>query len=399
MKKYIIKISFLLVAAFMAVYTIVCPSMGISEQQHLEIAGQQSTNAAVTISGITIHRPYIANGNDENVIVGDIDDLSFITDKTDLPYSFPVYVNEYPVVQAPLYTIDQLLIDNLTEKLQKFLRVLYEKNDVSDYVIKHNPDIVAHQVAYNTGATRIASGADHISILTNEFGIIDDILNNNLPSNKLVQGVLKYMSIKKPKISLVRDYNSINGDISSYEYTITETTDNYFEDLLNKNFSYVWVRYALDSKKAVLLVRDIDNSKIHSNENVIPFEDARNYIQTAFNVANADSINAEIYYDSDVEIGYYVPCYKFYIKDETYGNTSDRSAYGNTSDGTAYEIVSIPMVSSISPITSPDGRNAFGESSSVGESNGSGCSAANYGFLAFAILGIVPLVLRRRSRG
>ncbi|MCL1809391.1 MAG: hypothetical protein FWG42_06485 [Clostridiales bacterium] len=282
---------------------------------------------------ISEHSEYTAKGDSGDVYFGEISDLSFISGENPLPHEFPVYVNRYPSGQTGiLYEVDQPTVDLITVNLEQFIGILFNEEDVSGYAIGRDMDR-PERAFYMTGETEIISEPSGFVIWSKDYGFIDSVINGSILESKLVQAALSYMNIENPKITSTVKCK-IDGSVSEYEYLLTETVDDFFEDVMNKSFSRVRVYHYLESETVILKIGNRDISEIFSHEPVLPYEDAVDYIKTNYGVDDESGINAEIYYSSTVEEGYYVPCYKFYVSDSSRDTASGRMEY---------EIVSIPM--------------------------------------------------------
>jgi len=328
MKKNII-IAALLLATILLVSCIAeIPATQITEPQQPYIGDK------VSATQITEHQPYIAKVDDSDIFVGNISDLSFVNDEVNLPTLFPIYLDRFPIGQlGPLFNIDQSIVDLMIENLSRFLEIL----GVPNFTIEQYEPEISHKVFYSAEETSISAGISDISITTSGYGIIDDVVSGNLLDNTKIQAALEYMNIENPHMVSVMQYGE-GGDIYTYLFTITETSDDFFENIQNSNFSYVNVMYYADSTRVSLKIIKIDTSELHSYMPVLPYEEALEYIQHAYGVDEGSNICAEIYYSSMIEQGYYIPCYKFYIEENTKVNTPVAAA-----GGSIYEVVHIPM--------------------------------------------------------
>jgi len=296
-----------------------------------------SCATAASSTKITEHQPYTARGEDDLVFVGDVLDLSFVSEETALPSSFPIYVDKYPFGQeGPLFLIDQPLIDLATENLKRFLQILYDDDDVSQYTIEPHA-MLPERVVYDTGLTEISSDPSAIKMLTGEYGMADVMASGNLLENTLIQAALAYLHIDNPKIVPVIQYTE-SGEIYQYQYTIYDNSGDFFENILNSSFSFVRATHYPDTSDVLLTLRKTDISDLYSNELVIPYEEALDYIQDTYGVTEKSNIHAEVYYSNSVEEGYFIPCYKFFIED------SSAPTPNTTENVIVYNVVHIPML-------------------------------------------------------
>ncbi|MCL1894935.1 MAG: hypothetical protein FWG03_00150 [Clostridiales bacterium] len=286
---------------------------------------------------ISVHQESGAISDKEYVYCEDISGLPLINGE-DIPASLSVYTNKYPIGQGgALFPIDQTLIDGLKENLTVFLRILYGENGTweNDFQQSDTPKIPI--VYYDTGLTEINSKLGGISMRTNEYGIDVDILNDNLLENELFKSALDYLSIVNPCISSIIVHTE-EGEIYDHITTVTETADDSLGKAFNNSFSYVRSSYGPDSSRVYLVIckADIGISDVSSEETVIPYQAALAYVQDLCGMESSDSIFSEIYYSTTVKMGFFVPCYKFYI------DTGETDLVGNS---IKYDIVRIPAVS------------------------------------------------------
>ena len=127
------------------------------------------------------------------------------------------------------------------------------------------------------------------------------------------------------------EYND-EGNVYEYLYTITESSEDLFTNVLNSSFSYVKVTHSPESKDALLVICKIDTPEKHGDYKIVSFAAASNYLRSQYPDADASKTKAEIYYSATIQPGYHIPCYKFFL-----GEVSAK-------DGTIrYRVVHIPM--------------------------------------------------------
>ena len=284
---------------------------------------------------ITEHRPSI--GLDANeTIAADINALSFIDEGTSLPTTIPFFVNEFPYGHGgPLFHIDERTIDRSRKNIDGFLKILYGRDVAPDLIVEHEYGRIYYD---GFSETSIMSGPNHVSLFSSGHELVDNIINGNLLENRLVQYALEYMEIGDPEVTRRVIFNSINGEPDTYEYTIFERTNDFFEDVINANFSSVTVTHFHGSQSAHILMMKHDISNLHSSDGpIVPFADALEYVMITHGVEDRSRIHATIQYASDVDVGYFVPVYKFYVEIE-----SPNIEFGSRGGG-MYVIVRIPM--------------------------------------------------------
>lgn len=276
--------------------------------------------------------PYGAQGAGNRIVIKSVPEIAFVGNNTKLPSSFPIYTNRYAFGQeGPLFKIDDKMTEMMTGNLARYLGLLGEKSTEGKYGIVKHPE-VPYKVLYDNGRTETWSGVSDISIITDEYNIIQDVTSGNIEGNKLVKAAVEYLNIKKPQMASEVEYDD-KGNVYQYLYTFTENSDDLFRNILNSSFSYARVTYSPKSEDVLVVICKIDMPEKYGDYKIVSYAMASNYLRGKYPDVDAGTANAEIYYSATVQSGYYIPCYKFYLGEAP------------AKDGTVrYRVVHIPMV-------------------------------------------------------
>jgi len=278
------------------------------------------------------HTPYSAQVGKESVIIEKVPEIALINDSTKIPSSFPVYINEYPFGQeGPLFEIDDSVTDMMIDNLEQYLALLYGESSGEKYDIAKHPEI-PYKVFYDNGKTEIWSGVSGLSMITDEYNIVQDVTGGSLKENEFVKAAMEYLNIKNPQVASVIECNA-EGDIYEYQYTITENTDDFFTNILNNSFSYIKVTYHPESTEVLLQICKRGIPEKYGDFRIISYDMALKYLQDNYANIDASKTKAEIYYSATIQPGYYIPCYKFYLEETSVKYDVPR-----------YTVVHIPMV-------------------------------------------------------
>ncbi len=270
-------------------------------------------------------------GRGHTVSIVTTPEVAIIGDNTKIPSSFPIYVNKYAFGQeGPLFEIDDAITDIMIRNLKRYLGLLYGGSAGEQSEIVKHPE-VPYKLLYDNGKSEMWSGVSDISIITNEFNIVQDLIGGKLEENELVRATLQYLGIEKPQVASTIEYDD-DGNVYEYQCTITESTNDVFQNILNTSFTYIRVTHNPKSENALLVICEIGTPQKHGNYQIVSNARALKYLQDKYPNLDAGKVRAEIYYTGAIQPGYYIPCYKFYL-----GEVSAK-------DGTLrYRVVHIPM--------------------------------------------------------
>jgi hypothetical protein len=279
---------------------------------------------------------YIPNGGQgergPTVSIVTAPEVAAIGDNTEIPSSFPIYVNKYAFSQeGPLFEIDDALTDIMTKNLRRYLGLLYGESAGEQAEIVKHPE-VPYKVLHDSGKSEMWSGVSDISIITNESNIVQDLVDGKLEGNELVGAALQYLGIEKPQVASTIEYDA-DGNVYEYQCTITESTDDVFQNILNTSFNYVRVTHNPKSENAVLVICGIGTPEKHGDYQIVSYSRALRYLQDKYPNLDTGKARAEIYYSGAIQPGYYIPCYRFYLGE------------ASAEDGTMrYQVVHLLMV-------------------------------------------------------
>ncbi|GEM_PF-2588180 len=272
-----------------------------------------------------------AGGDDFAASYESIPEAAFVNASTILTSTFPVYLNKYPTGQGgPQYVITDSLTDMMTTKLEQYLNILYGKKG-SNYNITKQED-VTYKVIYDNGDMSAMSGVSDISILTSEYNIAQDAVNGNLVNNEIIKAGIEYLGIINPQVKKEVEYN-VKDEPYSFQYIITESTDDMFMDILNSSFEYIKISCHTNSASALVKIVKTQELEKYGDYQITTFDQAVEYIKENYPNIESSTAQAEIIYSTVVRPEYFVPVYKFYVEDTSIKDKAAR-----------YGIIQIPMV-------------------------------------------------------
>ncbi len=244
------------------------------------------------------------------------------------PETLPIYVDNFPSTRhgLPIYTItddDMLLFEN---QLREYINILFGEGKASAYEIVPNPvseDSV--ELEYDSDTSSFGSSRGTISINTDDFNLAEDIDNECFMENIIITSAIEYLGIKTPKVHSEIPYAKFTSSpegiysVDSYNYIITEATDNYAEDAYNRAFNYIKIMRLANSSGALVFIQKDNMGKPAEERKVVPFEQVQSYISKKYSylfnlLGDGIEIKTELCYRKKVEYGYCVPCYKYYVK-------------------------------------------------------------------------------------
>lgn len=254
---------------------------------------------------------------DEYYMTYSASNIGFVDASTKLPSVFPVYINEYSYGQeGPLYGVSDDLRDIISDNLSRFSECLYDDFDSKnvEYVSDYGRE---YEVYYINNSTEVRSMMNSITVLSSEYGISDNISDNELLSNELVKAAVAYLELNNPTITKTVEYNT-DGTRNSCTYVITETADDVFQHVLNSSFSRISVTKYADFDDIVLQIGyvDIDSLTEYGNYSSLSYSAVLKKLTSYYPNMDTDDVQTEIYYSANVQPGYFFPCYRFYIRDK-----------------------------------------------------------------------------------
>ncbi len=245
--------------------------------------------------------------------------VGYIDENTELPEKLSVFKGKYMShMTGPLYEFDEELEARLNANMEKMLGLLYSDYalDAAGYTIETES---LPRLVYTNGDVSVASNATFVGINISGASLPEDITDEELLSNTYVKAALEYLGIKDPAVTLNIEYN-IEGEEYNYNYEIYERTDDAVKTTVNKCFSCIKVQHIASAQGRygyfVHVVDTGEDDRIPMEEYpVISFSDAVDALVTLYPDIDRESIMAEMYYNSYKIPTFYLPTYRFYVKE------------------------------------------------------------------------------------
>ncbi len=243
----------------------------------------------------------------------------------------PVYVDPCPYWQAgQLYEVSEEDRAGMKEQIRDYLRLFYgeetqirEENFIyresnndnappKDYrlYLKSGHD----SVGYDDGTIRLGSSMEGFSVMMPREEAAETALRENDETAMLeipaVKVVLEMMEIDDP---LVRNVSNLTtGEINSYDYLITQRSEELSENIYEEAFHSVNISMDTDEEVSYIYIstKDVSPSQVVPLESV-SYAQARDYVLEKYPEQFANGFSCEVYYEDWVEIGFYIPCYRF----------------------------------------------------------------------------------------
>jgi hypothetical protein len=262
----------------------------------------------------TTEEEYSDEGESSSVFIEPELGKTFVDETTILPTTYPIYMNEYPNgEEGALYEYDENIKTSITNYLSQFLDILYGENLDESYEIT-DAYIVDNKVLYDNGKSKIYSGVSGISMLTAEYEVDMSITVDNIQDNDLLKAAIAYLDIKTPQLTFTIEYDD-DGMVYDYEYKITEESDDLFTNIINNSFSYIRVICHPDIDDIALIIYKVDMPEKVGDYEIITYSEALKALQAEYRNIDVSGSKCEISYSPNIQTGYYIPCYRFYIED------------------------------------------------------------------------------------
>lgn len=229
------------------------------------------------------------------------------------PETYPVYINKYIYDQAgPTFDMDDEYQQNCANALREFVSIWQGSNYIihDDQIVFEAQAIGRSTYIYNEDIC-INSDPRFMSVwIENQSKYIDMSNIENILTNSIVVSMLDYCDIKDLSVQIKE---SIESDgTRNYEYVITNNYGN--EHIGIQDFAYVMVSY-VESSQTVGVVGAKHIYNTYGEYAIITPEMVVEDLESLYNGEIHDT-KYEILYSSNVDAGYYVPCYKFYVQEE-----------------------------------------------------------------------------------
>lgn len=265
-----------------------------------------------------------ASGNDARIL-SLTSDAEFLSPQASLPTTLPVYCNPYAYGQeGALYEITDTLLATVGGNLSRYLEYLYEGESFQN--VTFSSDLGReYDLYYVRNSTEVHTQPNSISILSDEYGLSADIEDRELLDHALVKAAVAYLELQNPAVTRSIEYKT-DGTEELRTYIITETTDEIRQDIFNRSFSSITVQKYADSDTVVVLIGHIPETEltVSGEQPMLSRADALSALTAYYPTMDTDTAKVEIYYNATLQAGYFVPCYRFYLKDgETTQATDD----------------------------------------------------------------------------
>lgn len=267
----------------------------------------QETNPAHALQEI----PKYGGSGSYSLTVLDADTAEILEQEDFTQAAYPVYIDLYPTDQGgPTYEITDSIIAQEKAILQEFLSLFFGEGE---YEVSHDTD-VSHMSYYEDSSIFASASCKGVSISSAEYPFPEDLTAETLHDNPLISTALAFSGIKNPTIQKSIKYNR-EGLISRYQYTIFESNENPFVTAYNRSFSYIEVVFAVSTGNVYVQTSVISPAKTDETISLATNEQIKAFLTAQFPDAVPEDYIVEIYYDSHVQLGYYIPCYRVYLEE------------------------------------------------------------------------------------
>lgn len=323
-----------------------------SEAASSEVTQERSKMASVESSEVSAEQAEIesgikrlsfwrAGGNREVEIISAAQEQFLQEQSMKLPERFSIYQNLYPYGQGGLlFDVDEVIKKQMEQNLICYLQILYGE-DAAPFSLEYDPSR-PDRIEYENGETSVGGSPGHVSLSSSESILADDIKARSLEKNELVVAAIQYLGLENPSYQ----YSTVlghKGDISEYTCIITEETDDPTEYAALCSMYSVHITYFSGSTRAFLLIREEGLQKV-ADEAAVPYPDALAYIRDKYPDVHPEDIKVGVQYSSQTAEGYFIPVYKFYVKQETITLTPEAAESILEETAALYRIIYIQAV-------------------------------------------------------
>ncbi len=248
----------------------------------------------------------------------------FVDGSVSLPESFPVYVNDYAYwEEGPLYEVTDAVRETISDNLSRFLGYLYD--DFSPENVQYSSyDEVDYLVYYTRDDTDVSSSMNKISVLSSDHSISNDAADDELLNNEVVKAAMSYLGLTDPVVTETVEYGT-DGSEYLHTYEISERADDVFRHILNRSFSSITVEKYMGDEEILVIIGDVSVDELtkYGDYPALSYTDVVAELTSYYPEMDTTDVEAEIYYSSSIEPGFFFPCYRFYIKDGTTTRSSE----------------------------------------------------------------------------
>lgn len=255
-----------------------------------------------------------------------LSDVGFVDSLTALGEKFPVYVNPYAYGQeGPLFEVTDALKDTMTDNLTRYLGCLYADFDSQNAVFTSDADR-PYDVYYTKDGINVHSYANRIAISSSDYAHVKDVSDTALLDHTLVKAAVSYLGLIDPVVSTTVVYAK-DGTEYQWIYKITDKASDTMQHIHNINFAYLTVKQFASSDNISISIQNPIELTKHADDPVLSYSFVLAELAKLYPNMDTKDVKAEIYYSTSVEPGYFVPCYRIYMKNSDAANHSD-TRYG-----------------------------------------------------------------------
>ena len=283
---------------------------------------QMDNNATVDIEIVS---QFSTQGGGVNEVYS-LSDVGFVDSLTALGEKFPVYVNPYAYGQeGPLFEVTDALKDTMTDNLTRYLGCLYADFDSQNAVFTSDADR-PYDVYYTKDETIVHSYGASIKISSSDYALANNASDTEILNHTLVKTAMSYLGLTDPVISTTVEYK-LDGTESCRTYRITDKASDPAQQIHNINFACITVQKYVSLDSVLVTVKNPVELTKHADVPVLSYSFVLAELAKLYPNMDTKDVKAEIYYSTSVEPGYFVPCYRIYMKNSDAANHSD-TRYG-----------------------------------------------------------------------
>ncbi|MGM9524411.1 MAG: hypothetical protein ACI3VU_08365 [Faecousia sp.] len=273
----------------------------------------QTTYEAPTFSQLLAERERGGGNGQQEIAILHLEDTDLIALPEDDAFTFPVYVDPYPTDQGgELYEVTDELFALQEKNLQQFLTCRYGEGE---YVCRKDFS-VTHLAMYE---------AEGISAMGRPYGISASAACNISPADAnmetlaqdpLIAAGIDYLGLENPTVVYSTVEYQLDGAPCTYRYRIAEKCEDTTEQRFCNSFVYI---DAMLSVEGTIVIQANSFDDLQSSQTVtLPDRDAIDtYLTERYGADAPTSYVTEVYYDKKISTGYFVPCYRIYLQEDT----------------------------------------------------------------------------------
>ena len=251
----------------------------------------------------------------------------FVDGDTELSAMLPVYTYRYGYGQGgPLYINNEDLVAEIEDKLRDFVAVLYDEKVASeaevttvDYADYFDYSDLPYSLRINTSLGEISARSDQIAITLSET-IDEHSIAEGLEANDIFSACFEYMNFSSPKMVVE------SKDNRNY-YTVynMEIEGSVFDS--SSSLQYISFISNKDGRIRTIHMTGIQFTEKYGEYQTISYDTALGMVKEEYPEIDPDKVSAvriwKYGFDQDPlgteskGMGYYFPCYRFYIQDPT----------------------------------------------------------------------------------